>query len=414
MNVTQPKPVAGLASLWRNGNFLALWLAQVFSQIGDKVYLVLMIALLDQQFADQESITPLVSGIMVAFTIPAVLFGSLAGVFVDRWRKQRVLFITNLLRGGLVLLIIPGLWLQWPPLVNWGWLLGITFAVSTLTQFFAPAEQAVIPLVVPQEQLLPANSLYTTTMMGSLILGFALGDPLLTIAAQVLPQGRELVVAAAYLLAALLLARLSPQEQKTANGLQTLPRVWQDLREGWSVLRQKPQLGGAVAHLVVLYTVFAALAVLTIRLAEQLLRPSQFGFLLAAAGVGVAVGALLINVLGSRTWLYRRFRTVGSVLMGGALAGLATATHNLPWALAWNLVLGLGAALVAIPLQTLLQTETPEEVRGKVFGLQNNAVNIALSLPLAVTGVIATQVGLAETFLGLAGLVFVMAFWQGH
>lgn len=412
MNVTQPKPVAGLASLWRNGNFLALWLAQVFSQIGDKVYLVLMIALLDQQFADQESITPLVSGIMVAFTIPAVLLGSLAGVFVDRWRKQRVLFTTNLLRGGLVLLIIPGLWFQWQPLVNWGFLVGITLAVSTLTQFFAPAEQAVIPLIVPQEQLLTANSLYTTTMMGSLILGFAVGDPLLSMAAQVLPQGRELVVAGAYLLAALLLLRLHPQEQRSDNRVQTLPLVWQDLQEGWSVLRQKPQLGGAVAHLVVLYTVFAALAVLTIQLAEQLLRPSQFGFLLAAAGVGVAAGALLLNILRARAWSYRRLSGVGSLVMGGALVGLATATHSLPLALTWNLALGLGAALVAIPLQTLLQTETPEEVRGKVFGLQNNAVNIALSLPLAVTGVIATQVGLPETFLGLAGLVILMAIWR--
>jgi MFS family permease len=414
MNVTQPKPAVGLANLWRNSNFLALWLAQVFSQIGDKVYLVLMIALLDQQFVGQESITPLVSGIMVAFTIPAVLFGSLAGVFVDRWRKQRVLLITNLLRGGLVLLIIPGLWLQWQPLVTWGFLLGITFAVSTLTQFFAPAEQAVIPLIVPAEQLLPANSLYTTTMMGSLILGFALGDPLLSVAAQVLPEGRELLVATAYALAALVLVRLSPQERQTEQGVQTLPQVWQDLREGWSVLREKPQLGRAVAHLVVLYTVFAALAVLTIRLAEQLLRPSQFGFLLAAAGVGVAVGALLLNLLRSRGWSYRRYSAVGSLVMAGALVGLAAATHSLPWALLGNLTLGLGAALVAIPLQTLLQTETPEEVRGKVFGLQNNAVNIALSLPLAVTGVIATQVGLPQTFLGLAGLVLVMAVWRGN
>ncbi|APB35209.1 transporter, major facilitator family [Gloeomargarita lithophora Alchichica-D10] len=412
MKVTQPKPVTGLVSLWRNGNFLALWLAQVFSQIGDKVYLVLMIALLDQQFAAQESITPLVSGIMVAFTIPAVLFGSLAGVFVDRWRKQRVLLTTNLLRGILVLLIIPGFWFQWQPLVNWVFLLGITFFVSTLTQFFAPAEQAVMPLIVPQEQLLSANSLYTTTMMGSLILGFALGDPLLSMAAQVLPQGRELVVAGAYLLAALLLVRLHPQEQGTATGVHTLAQVGRDLREGWSALRAKPQLGGAVAHLIVLYTVFAALTVLTIQLAEQLLRPSQFGFLLAAAGAGVAVGALLLNVL--RAWSYRRLSAVGSLVMGGALAGLAAATHSLPWALIGNLALGMGAALVAIPLQTLLQTETPEEVRGKVFGLQNNAVNIALSLPLAVTGLIATRVGLAETFLGLAGLVILMAIWRGR
>jgi MFS family permease len=414
MNVTQPKPVAGGVSLWLNRNFLVLWLAQVFSQLGDKVYLVLMIALVDQQFADRESITPWVSGIMVAFTIPAVLFGSLAGVFVDRWRKQRVLLVTNLLRGGLVLLLIPGLWCHWHPWVNWVFLLGITFAVSTLTQFFAPAEQAVIPLIVPPEQLLSANSLYTTTMMGSLIVGLALGDPLLSTAAQVLPQGREGAVAGAYLLAALLLLGLRSQEPERVTGVQTLAQVGRDLREGWSVLRAKPQLGGAVAHLVVLYTVLAALVVLTVQLAEQLLRPSQFGFLLAAAGAGVAVGAMGLHVVQAQVRLYRRLSAMGSVVMAGALVGLAATTHSLPWALGWHAVLGLGAALVAIPLQTLLQTETPEEVRGKVFGLQNNAVNIALSVPLAVTGFIAARVGLAETFLGLAVLVLLMAIGRGR
>ncbi len=413
MNVTQSKPTAGLASLWLNRNFLVLWLAQVFSQIGDKVYLVLMIALVDQQFADRDSITPWVSGIMVAFTIPAVLFGSLAGVFVDRWRKQPVLLVTNVLRGGLVLLVIPSLWFHWQPWVTWGVLLGITFAVSTLTQFFAPAEQAVLPLIVPPEQLLSANSLYTMTMMASLVVGLALGDPLLSVAAQVFPQGPEGVVAGAYLLAAVLLLWLRPQERERVGGVQTLAQVGRDLREGWALLRAKPQLGGAVAHLVVLYTVFAALTVLTIQLAERLLRPSQFGFLLAAAGVGVAVGALCLNCLRAKIWSYRRWSTIGSLVMGAALVGLAATTSSLPWALGWHVALGWGAALVAIPLQTLLQAETPEEVRGKVFGLQNNAVNIALSLPLAVTGFIATRLGLAETFLGLALLVLLMAIWRG-
>jgi len=108
------------------------------------------------------------------------------------------------------------------------------------------------------------------------------------------------------------------------------------------------------------------------------------------------------------------YEAMGSVVMAGALVGLAATTHSLPWALGWHAVLGLGAALVAIPLQTLLQTETPEEVRGKVFGLQNNAVNIALSVPLAVTGFIAARVGLAETFLGLAVLVLLMAIGRGR
>ncbi|MEO1128045.1 MAG: arabinose efflux permease, partial [Cyanobacteria bacterium J06639_16] len=58
-----------------------------------------------------------------------------------------------------------------------------------------------------------------------------------------------------------------------------------------------------------------------------------------------------------------------------------------------------------IPMQTTIQEKTPEEMRGKVFGLQNNLVNIALSLPLALTGLAETAFGLTPVFLGLATFV---------
>ncbi|MBF2097967.1 MAG: arabinose efflux permease, partial [Gloeomargaritaceae cyanobacterium C42_A2020_066] len=71
---------------------------------------------------------------------------------------------------------------------------------------------------------------------------------------------------------------------------------------------------------------------------------------------------------------------------------------------------GLCGALIGVPLQTRLQAETPEDMRGKVFGLQNNAVNIALSLPLVLTGAIESWLGLPVTLMGLAGLVFVSSW----
>ncbi len=136
-----------------------------FSQLADKVYLVLMIALIANRFqSGDQTISGWVSSIMIAFTIPAVLFGSIAGVFVDRWPKKAVLVVTNLLRGGnrvypaTAALDLKG----WAPLaglpVGFCVLLGITFLVSTLTQFFAPAEQSAIPLIVDRRHLLSANS----------------------------------------------------------------------------------------------------------------------------------------------------------------------------------------------------------------------------------------------------------------
>ena len=102
----------GFLPVLKNPNFLALWAGQVFCQLADKVYLVLMIALINSQFkASDQSISAWVSALMIAFTIPAVLFGSVAGVFVDRWSKKVVLVASNIWRGILVLLIPPLLWL---------------------------------------------------------------------------------------------------------------------------------------------------------------------------------------------------------------------------------------------------------------------------------------------------------------
>jgi MFS family permease len=192
----------GFKPVLENPRFLILWTGQLFSQLADKIYLVLMIALIAGNFkAENQSISGWVSAIMVAFTIPAVLFGSLAGVFVDRWPKKGVLVFSNFIRAALVMAVPPLLWLAgtktlalpvgWLPVYLRQWqaqiqdyfylplgflvLLVMTFIDSTITQLFAPAEQVTIPLIVKRRHLLPANSLFTTTIMSMTIVGFAIG-----------------------------------------------------------------------------------------------------------------------------------------------------------------------------------------------------------------------------------------------
>jgi MFS family permease len=67
-------------------------------------------------------------------------------------------------------------------------------------------------------------------------------------------------------------------------------------------------------------------------------------------------------------------------------------------------LLGVGAALLAIPAQTTIQEETPEHRRGRVFGLQNNLINISLSLPLVLAGTLVSRWGLSPVLWGLAGM----------
>jgi predicted MFS family arabinose efflux permease len=411
----------GFIPVLKNANFLALWGGQVFCQLADKVYLVLMIALINTQFqASGQSISAWVSVLMIAFTIPAVLFGSLAGVFVDRWSKKVVLVATNVWRGILVLSIPMLLWLthDWQPIigvlpVGFGIILGVTFLVSTLTQFFAPAEQAAIPLVVKEQHLLSANSLYTTTMMASVIVGFAVGEPLLGIADQIWTAfggsgelGKELLVGGSYVLAGIILMLLVTHEKNHQSEKES-PHVFADLRDGLVYLKENYRLRNALIQLIILFSVFAALTVLAVRMAEIIpyMKASQFGFLLAAGGVGIAIGATLLGQFGQR-FSYTQLSLLGCVGMVASLIGLSIFTKQLWLVLLLVMVLGVFGALVGIPMQTAIQTETPPEMRGKVFGLQNNVINIALSLPLALTGVVETFVGLQNVFLGLAAIVF--------
>jgi MFS family permease len=436
---TQPEvePDRGFMPVLQNRNFLTLWGGQVFSQLADKVYLVLMIALIASRFQTEgQTISGWVSTLMIAFTIPAVLFGSIAGVFVDHWRKRAVLVTTNLLRGGLVLGLPLLLWLThgWQTFaglpIGFLILLGMTFFVSTLTQFFAPAEQAVIPLIVDRRDLLSANSLYTMTMMASVIVGFALGEPLLVLADQVFTPlvrhfhtapdiGKEIVVGGSYVIAGLLLMLLKTGE-KTVNPHEELPDVWQNIRDGVHYLAHQGRVRAALICQVILFSIFAALAVLAVRLAEVMpeIKSSQFGFLLAAGGVGMAIGAILVGQFGQR-FSRAQLSLYGSIGIAGSLAAVSFFTQHLFPTLPLLTLLGAFAAIAGVPMQTAIQEETPEAMRGKVFGLQNNAINIALSLPLALAGIAETWFGLQAVFLGLsilaiAGGILTWSVSRGH
>lgn len=415
-SLAEKEPERGLLPVLKNGKFLILWGGQIFSQLADKVYLVLMIAIIANQFqAAGQTISGWVSAIMIAFTIPAILFGAGAGIYVDRWPKKSVLVVTNIVRGGLVLILPMILWLSNDfnvgnlPL-GFCLMLLLTFLVSTLTQFFAPAEQAVIPLIVEKPHLLSANSLYTTTMMASVIIGFAMGDPLLELADSLVAKigfgetlGKEFVVGGSYAIAGLLLILLKTGEQKDKTEKEQ-PHILADLRDGLRYLKNHHGVRNAIIQQIILFSIFAALAVLAVRLAEIIpgMEAEEFGLLLAAAGVGLGIGAGIVGQLGH--WLsHFQLSMIGSIGMAVSLVGLSIFNQEFWVAMGLISILGICGAVVGVPMQTTVQAETPEEMRGKVFGLQNNAVNIALSLPLALVGVAETFLGLSTVLVGLAG-----------
>jgi predicted MFS family arabinose efflux permease len=391
----------GFSALLKNRNFMLLWIGQLVSQLADKVLLILMIDLLEKKYLPAS----LSEGtgrfyLYMAFTLPAIFFGSAGGVIVDRMPKKVIMVGSDFVRG-LFTLSIPFLPRQL------GILLTLNFAISTVTQFFAPAEQASIPLMVKRDNLMAANALFSSTMMGALIVGYAVGTPILDWAEHLnFELGKEFLVGGFYLLSALIMLPIRFREHRKTSVANPITEFIQ----GWQYLQKNPLIWNAMLQIVVLYCVFASLLELSIRLAARLnLEQTDFSFFVAAAGVGMVLGAGIIGHFSSK--LHRKPLTfIGFIFMALALV-MFIIVNQLFLVLGLCVFLGVGAALINVPMQTLIQQHTPLTMHGKVFGFQNHAINIALSAPLLITTKLVNALGLSIVLFGMSIIVGIVGFW---
>ncbi|HLO88852.1 MAG TPA: MFS transporter [Nostocaceae cyanobacterium] len=409
----------GFGSLLKNRNFMLLWIGQLISQMADKIFLILTIDLLSVYLLNTQ--IPEEEGrfyLYAVSTIPAILFGSIGGVIVDRMPKKPIMVGSDFIRG-LLTLCLPFLPREFQVMLI------VVFTISTVTQFFAPAEQAVIPMLVKRESLMAANALFASTMMAALIVANATGHSLLLWAKSISYSfGGELVVGGCYLLSALVMMPIYFKEHKHRDQETAVPNPWTEFVQGWRYLKKNRLVWNAMVQIVALYSVFAALLELSIRLAIkfheqmqqlQIISPEEsdkqlgYTFFIAATGIGMVLGAGILGQFGYK--LHRKpLPLIGFSIMAVALC-LFTVIPNLPLALGLCVFLGMGAAFVNVPMQTLIQQNTPPAMHGKVFGFQNHAVNIALSAPLLITTKLVDQLGLSIVLLGMSLLVASVGVW---
>ncbi len=120
-------------------------------------------------------------------------------------------------------------------------------------------------------------------------------------------------------------------------------------------------------------------------------------------------GAALLGHAGDR-FHHKPLPLIGFMSMAFVL-GIFTFVNSLWLGLGLSALLGIGASLIGVPMQTLIQQQTPPEMHGKVFGFQNNAVNIALSAPLGIAGPLTDAVGLRTVLVGMSVLVALVGVW---
>lgn len=407
--------------LLRNRAFLALWAAQILSQVAANATTFALIVLVGELTKSNTSSSIL---ILVAI-LPAVLFGVVAGVIVDRSDRKRVLVVTNGLRAVAVL-----------PLLFLGQSVStayvVSFLVAAITVFFVPAEGATIPAIVRKRDLLAANSLFTFTFNGAFLVGFILLAPVVI----ALSGYQTLFSLIAVMFAgAALLCLTVPGVAPSAGrfGVEVAGVAVAETRRGvgeaLAYLRGTPVVVWSLVYIALTYMLVAVAGALAPGFVREVLGLNERNVvvLVAPAGVGVVAGLGALNVVGGRLGKARA-TGLGLVVTAAALVVLAAAR---PFAAAFRdasgasttfpffvavvsltaFVFGLSYAFITVPAMTELQEELHDDIRGRIFGVLNMLISVFSLIPLLVVGPIADLYGVAPVFVAAAAAC--LAVWVG-
>jgi MFS family permease len=406
-----------ISLLRRNGDFRALFFAQIVSFAGDWFATVAMLGLV----IDRTGSSAAATAVFVVQTLPAFALSPLAGPAADRFDRRTLMITVSLLQAaaaGLFLVALHG------PVA---FAFVAQGAVAALGAFFAPASQAALPNLVETDDLPLATVMMSSTWGAMLAVGAAVGG-LFTLA-----FGRDAAFVAdgvSFLVAAALIASIRrPTQQAVPEGHRGRIRPLADTVETFRYARQNPVVAALLGSKLGFGFGGAAVGMLA------LLATGPFhsgdggtGLLLAARGVGVVAGPFVAHRLVTR-WGVRAAqpgRVSGADGRAGARQGLATSGILLACGVA-GLVYGAGylvvgtAPVLAVAVAGALvahlgggaqwtmstyglQAAVPDYIRGRVFAADFALVTITMSVALVASGALAEVTGPRLPTLLLAGV----------
>lgn len=374
--------------------FRNLFYANVTSSLGDWIGVVAILALTQQILGTTRGAALGMAGIMIARVVPAMLLGPVAGVYVDRWDRRRVLIATDIGRG-LIMALVP-----FSPDV-WALLLA-TLLIEVQSALFMPAKDSMIPRLAGRERLVPANQLnliaaYGTFPLGGLFFAVLVAGSGALFDVPFLDDRPAAVAiwvnALTFFVSAVFVMRI-PQvdngDEKIAAGAR--PGAWQELKEGFRFIADNALVRGLVTG--VMAAALAAGVVIAIgQLFAVILNAgdSGFGILVAVVGTGLFLGILAVGRL------TRRLETEQLFAPGIAVAGVSLAVAalmpRLDLASIPAFVMGLGAGVAFLTGYTILQDRTADSVRGRTFAAFNTGVRAAIFAALIAGPLFVVAIG---------------------
>ncbi len=418
-------PKANFLTILRNAGFRNLWLGQVVSQVGDYFAFLATVVVVTGFSSDDQATTLAVAGMLIANSLPRLLFGMLAGVFVDRWDRRTTMIVSDLVRVVLALGFIPAFLSR-----NLFAMYALGFAMSTLGTLFLPAKGALIPKLVPKDQLLSANSLSQTSQMLSILLGPALAGFTLKLVGPGNEWAAFVVDSATFLISALAIRLIrvpigqpgkvqAAAEVPTSGSRSKAGQVWGEMLVGVKMLF----LNRTMATLAAVFGI-TMLGVGAVNVLWAVFLKIQFGYegpelawrfslldIVFAVGMmasTIAAGNLLSNLAPKWFIVISLVGVSFPLLIFGML-------HDYWLVAAASAVMGIFVAPINTAAMTLMQIVVPNEQLGRVGGGLGTVIETATVTSMSLAGVLGAAVGVPIVFAG-AGVMCMLggllALWR--
>jgi DHA3 family macrolide efflux protein-like MFS transporter len=373
-----------------------LWLGQLVSIAGDflAIFAVLSIASFRLHGTPAQ-----ITGVTISYMLPLALLSPVAGVFADRWSPSRTMIASDLARAALVLLLLFSR--------NLIEIYAILFILSTVSTFFIPAQTVVLRSLVPRTGLLSVNAMMQQAMLAIRIISPALAGALV---ARFGPGACFALDTLSFLFSALMLSRilLPPRAPAPAR---TGISVLADLSAGVRFILTHPTISFvmlAMASATFAISCFSPLIAIFVR---DILHADVriFGAISAMIGLGMIAGTQAVRKIAARPPRSPRHSVIFSLaVISSGITLIAAACTPLATALG-ALVMGAGVGLLMVPAQTLIQSETPLPMVGRVSSRVLSLVSLAQILGLILSGVLAAAIGLRPLFYSSAALLASLA-----
>ena len=410
----------GLPAVFQNRDFALLWISQIFGQTAQNAVLFVQMVMVEELTRSST----LVGLMVLCSNLPAILFGLLSGIVVDHLPKKMILLLCNISR----IFVVTAFVFFYKYTRGGGLLMAVyllTFILSTIGQLSDPAEAAMVPLLVPPQQLLAANSVFHLLFNLAQVLGLLFLAPISLKLGGV--DGAFTVISVAYLVTSVLIWPISVSEPEPDHQLaqEIFPYLWEQLKIGGQFILAHKAVLVVICQHALINMLTTVIVVLAPGFATRVLgaEPTDAIYIFFSAGLGMFLVTLWT---GQRGYRFRRETLIagGLLITGLALVGLAFVAWNqqgvadiLPQPSQWMIMqvvcmaiaLGAGMTLAVVAAQTIVQERSPAEVRGRVIAAQFLFTNLINLPPTLVIGGLADYVGIPKVMLGIAALVIASA-----